>query len=96
MVEDPHALLPILCLSATIKPQVSDASEVKVALHNIHEVSHLSEDQYSVLELEQLGKYPIDELELTTGTDHQGVISEVIVIFKEEVRVVAALAQLHH
>lgn len=39
-----------------------DAPKLKVSLHDVHEVGHLSEDEYSMIELLEFGKDAVDEL----------------------------------
>ena len=41
-----------------------DALVVKIDLHDVHEVGHLGEDEYSMVELLELGQDPIEDLKL--------------------------------
>jgi hypothetical protein len=44
---------------------VADASKLKVSLHDVHEMGHLSENEYSMIELLEFGKDAINEFELS-------------------------------
>lgn len=53
---------------------------IKVNLHDIHEVGHLSEDQDSVIELFKLWEQSIQELELSRRAEDPVMIANIVVV----------------
>ena len=95
-VEKLHSFLAVFGLGGPIEPQVANSSELEIRLHDVHEMSHLGEDEHAMSESFEFGQDAIDELKFAGRADDPLVVADVIVIFEEEVRVVAAFPQLHH
>ena len=72
------------------------ASILEINLHDIHKVGHLSEDQYPMVEDFELGKNPVEELELAGRPENPISKADFIIIFQEHVRMVTAFPLLHH
>lgn len=64
LVEELHPLLSIFCLCRTIKPKVPDTSVLEIRLHDVHEMSHLREDEHAMPKAFEFGQNAIDELKL--------------------------------
>ena len=73
-----------------------DAPVVEINLHNVHEMSHLSEDEDAMVEFLEFGENPVQDLELTRRTPDPVMIADVLVAAQEHVRMVATLPQLHY
>jgi len=96
LVEQLHAFFPVFSLGGAVEPEVPHSFELEIGLHDVHEMRHLREDEQPVSEPAQLGQDAVDELELSRRTDDPLVVADVVVVFEEEIGVVAALPQLHH
>ena len=72
-----------------------DTSIVKKDLHDVHQLCELGENEDLVPSLDQLGKDPIQKLELSTGSEN--VVSLILwfQIVQEEIRMITYLSQLH-
>lgn len=75
---------------------MSNAFVIEIGLHDIHEVSHLCENEDSVVESFEFRQNAINKLKFSRRTDDPLMITNVIVVFEEEIRVVTALSELHH
>jgi len=73
-----------------------DASVIEIGLHDIHEMSHLSEDEDPMVEPFEFGEDAVNELEFARGSDDPLMVADVIIVFEKEVGVVTAFPQLHH
>lgn len=73
-----------------------DAPKLKVSLHDVHEVGHLSEDEYSMIELLEFGKDAVDELKFAWRSHYPFMVADIVIIFEEEVRMITTFPELHH
>ena len=73
-----------------------DTSIVEVDLHDIHDMGHLSEDQDSMIELFEFWQDSVEEFKLSWTSENPIMVGDVIVIFQEKIRMVAAFSKLHH
>ena len=65
LVEQLHPLLPGLCLSRPVQPQMPYTPVIEISLHYVHQVSHLGKDQQSVSESLEFRQNPVDKVELS-------------------------------
>lgn len=96
LIEHRSSLTTVIGLRASIQPQVLDALVLEIDLHDVHQMSHLCEDQHSVVELLEFWQNSVDELELSRRAEDPVMVAYVVVVFEEHVRMVTAFSQLHH
>ena len=64
LVEQLHPFLSILGLSRSIEPKMANSGVLEVGLHDVHQVSHLREDEHAMPKPLEFGEEAVDELEL--------------------------------
>jgi hypothetical protein len=92
LIEEFHAFLAVFRLGGAIEAEMADSLVLEVSLHDIHQMSHLREDQEAVSKATQFGQDAVDEFKLARRADDPLMVADVIVILEEEIGMVAAFA----
>mmetsp|Transcript_16568 Transcript_16568/g.46328 ORF Transcript_16568/g.46328 Transcript_16568/m.46328 type:complete len:265 (-) Transcript_16568:1680-2474(-) len=93
-VELVHALLTLFGCRGTIQPQRQVPAVGKVIFEDRHDGSHLGEHEDAMAGSLELREHLIEQRDFSRTPDD--VLVDVVSVRREQVRVVANLAQLHH